>query len=368
MMRAPSPSTPLTLAQVHQLVGGELHGDGTTPLKSLAGLSEATAEALTFVTSDKVLHVKTGIKAGALLAHRHLSDLAVPHIVVPNPQLAFAQVAQRFFVPSPPPRGIAPDLNRGHQVDIGPDVSVWPFVTLGDRVTIGARVTLYPGVFVGSDSTIGDDSVLYPNVVIREGCSIGARVIIHSGTVVGSDGFGYVQHQGKHVKIPQLGGVTIEDDVELGANVTIDRATLGQTIIKTGTKVDNLVQIAHNVTVGAHSIVVAQVGIAGSTTIGQHVMIGGQAGLADHISIGDQVMIAARAGVNRSLEPNQIVSGAPVMPHETWMKAQAVIPRLPELRQLVRSLEQRVATLEHQLAQTPSGSSKSKKPAPRSKK
>jgi len=365
MMSAPSPPPTLTLTQVHQLVGGELYGDGATALKTLAGLSDATAQALAFVANDKVLQVKTGIKAGALLAHRHLSELAIPHIVVPNPQLAFAQVAQRFFVPPAAPRGIATELTRGEQVTIGADASVWPFVTLGDRVTIGARVTLYPGVFVGSDSAIGDDSVLYPNVVVREGCSIGARVIIHSGTVVGSDGFGYVQHQGRHVKIPQLGGVTIEDDVEVGANVTIDRATLGQTLIKTGTKVDNLVQIAHNVTIGAHSIVVAQVGIAGSTTIGQHVMIGGQAGLADHISIGDQVMIAARAGVNRSLEPNQIVSGAPVMPHETWMKAQAVIPRLPELRQLVRSLEQRVATLENQLTKMPRAS---KKPSARARK
>jgi UDP-3-O-[3-hydroxymyristoyl] glucosamine N-acyltransferase len=207
-------------------------------------------------------------------------------------------------------------------------------------------VTLYPGVFVGDDTTIGDDSLLYPNVVVREGCTIGARVIIHCGAVIGSDGFGYVQDQGRHYKIPQLGGVTIENDVELGANVTVDRATLGQTVIKQGVKVDNLVQIAHNVTIGAHSILVAQVGIAGSTRVGHHVMIGGQAGLADHIVIGDQVMIAARAGVNRSLEPNQIVSGAPVMPHEVWVKAQAVIPRLPELRQAVRTLEERMRQLE----------------------
>jgi len=167
--------------------------------------------------------------------------------------------------------------------------------------------------------------------------------------VIGSDGFGYVQHEGRHQKIPQLGGVTIEDDVEVGANVTIDRATLGRTIIKQGTKIDNLVQIAHNVIVGEHDIIVAQVGIAGSTRIGHHVMIGGQAGLADHLTIGDQVMIAARAGVNRNIEPNQIVSGAPIMPHETWMKAQAVIPRLPELRQLVRNLEQRMEEIESRI-------------------
>ena len=360
-MRSPSGSTTLTLAQIHELVGGTLHGSGDTPLSSLASLNEGTPHALSFITTDKAAKTYAGITAGALLVHRHIPEIAVPQVVVQNPLLAFAQVAQKFFVRPSTPRGIADQITRGTDVTIGPDPSIWPFVTLGDRARIGSRVTLYPGVFIGADSTIGDDTVLYPNVVVREGCSIGARVTIHSGTVIGADGFGYVQHLGRHHKIPQLGGVTIEDDVELGANVTIDRATLGQTIIKHGTKVDNLVQIAHNVTVGEHSVIVAQVGIAGSTTIGHHVMIGGQAGLADHIHVGDQVMIAARAGVNRSLEPNQIVSGAPVMPHETWMKAQAVIPRLPELRQLVRHLEQRVATLEGQLARATAPNAKKKK-------
>jgi len=360
-MRRPSASTALSLAQIHQVVGGALHGKGDTTLLTLASLSEATPQALSFITTDKAARNPGSISAGALLVHRHFPEIAAPQIVVDNPLLAFAQVAQTFFVRASIPRGIASDVTQGTDVTIGADPSIWPFVTIGDRVTIGARVTLYPGVFIGDDSTIGDDCLLYPNVVVREGCSIGARVIVHSGTVIGSDGFGYVQHQGRHHKIPQLGGVVIEDDVELGANVTIDRATLGQTVIKRGTKVDNLVQIAHNVTVGEHAIIVAQVGIAGSTTVGHHVMIGGQAGLADHIQIGDQVMIAARAGVNRSLEPNQIVSGAPVMAHETWIKAQAVIPRLPELRQLVRSLEQRVVTLEAQLAQATTLKPKGKK-------
>jgi UDP-3-O-[3-hydroxymyristoyl] glucosamine N-acyltransferase len=344
-------STPisLTLAQVRQLVGGTLHGDGACVLSSLSSLHDATPSALAFIANDRAANIPGGIRAGALLVHRHFPDLAIPQLVVPNPLLAFAQVAQTFFVRPTVPRGIAVEVSRGTGVLIGDDPSIWPFVTLGDRVTIGARVTLYPGVFIGADSTVGDDTVLYPNVVVREGCSIGARVIVHSGSVIGADGFGYVQHEGRHHKIPQLGGVTIEDDVELGANVTIDRATLGRTVIKQGTKIDNLVQIAHNVTVGEHGIIVAQVGVAGSTTIGHHVMIGGQAGLADHLEIGDQAMIAARAGVNRSVQANQIVSGAPVMPHDTWMKAQAVIPRLPELRQLVRDLVQRVEQLEAQL-------------------
>jgi UDP-3-O-[3-hydroxymyristoyl] glucosamine N-acyltransferase len=338
----------LTLAQIHELVGGTLHGDPSRALSSLASLNDATPQALAFVANDQAAKLPGGIKAGALLVHRHFAELAIPQLVVANPLLAFAQVAQTFFVRPAAPRGVAADVSRGTDVVIGEDPSIWPFVTLGDRVAIGARVTLYPGVYIGADSAVGDDSVLYPNVVVREGCSIGARVIIHSGTVVGADGFGYVQHEGRHHKIPQLGGVTIEDDVELGANVTIDRATLGRTIIKRGTKIDNLVQIAHNVTIGEHAIIVAQVGVAGSTTIGHHVMIGGQAGLADHVTIGNQSMIAARAGVNRNVEPNQIVSGAPIMPHEVWMKAQAVIPRLPELRQLVRDLAHRVERLEAQ--------------------
>jgi UDP-3-O-[3-hydroxymyristoyl] glucosamine N-acyltransferase len=347
-----SAPTSLTLAQIHQLVGGTLHGDGTCVLSSLSSLNDATPQSLAFIANDRAANLPGGIKAGALLVHRHLPDLTVPQLVVANPLLAFAQVAQTFFVRPAVRRGVAADVTKGEGVVIGEDPSIWPFVTLGDRVTIGARVTLYPGVYVGADSSVGDDSVLYPNVVVREGCSIGARVIIHSGTVIGADGFGYVQHEGRHHKIPQLGGVTIEDDVELGANVTIDRATLGRTIVKQGTKIDNLVQIAHNVTVGEHDIIVAQVGVAGSTTIGHHVMIGGQAGLADHLTIGDQAMIAARAGVNRNVASNQIVSGAPVMPHETWMKAQAVIPRLPELRQLVRDLAQRVEQLEAKLKST----------------
>jgi UDP-3-O-[3-hydroxymyristoyl] glucosamine N-acyltransferase len=307
----------------------------------------------------------SSLAVAALLVHRHQPDLAVSQIVVDNPMLAFAHVAQKFFVRTPTPLGIAEHVTQGSDVQVGADPSIWAFVTLGDRVTIGDRVTLFPGVFIGSDVTIGNDCTLYPNVVVREGCSLGARVIVHSGTVIGADGFGYVQHQGRHHKIPQLGGVTIEDDVELGANVTIDRATFGQTLVKQGTKVDNLVQIAHNVTVGEHCILVAQVGIAGSTTIGRHVMIGGQAGLSDHLTIGDQVLIAAKAGVNRSVESNQIVGGIPAMPREKALRVQGAIFQLPELKQLVRELEARVTTLETGLKTVPGRTSRAQKARPK---
>jgi UDP-3-O-[3-hydroxymyristoyl] glucosamine N-acyltransferase len=276
----------------------------------------------------------------------------------------FAQLTREFFTPRYRARGIAEFVAQGAEVRIGPDASIWSFVTLGDRVTLGARVTLYPGVFIGDDVTIGDDAVLFPGVSVLERCRIGNRVRIHSGTVIGSDGFGYVQEGGRHHKVPQLGIVVIEDDVELGANVTVDRATFGRTLIKRGTKVDNLVQVAHNVTVGEDSILVAQVGIAGSSTLGHHVVIGGQAGVADHLKIGDRTMVAAQSGVSHDIEPGQHVSGSPAIPHTVSLRAFSVISRLPEMRQQVRDLERRLSALEagvQRPGQRAKGRGKSKK-------
>lgn len=345
-MAVPVTARPIRLEEISRTIGGSVIGSSDATVSGVSSLAEAGPTDLGYVASDRYIKAALESRAAAFVVGRDIPELSRPQILVQNPAYAFARIAATFFVSPVQSRGIAEQIARGEGVEIGPQASIWPFVTLGDRCHIGARVTLYPGVFIGDDATIGDDTVLYPNVTVREGCRIGSRVIIHSGTVIGSDGFGYVQHEGRHHKIPQLGIVCIEDDVELGANVTVDRATFGRTVIKRGTKVDNLVQVAHNVSIGEHSILVAQVGIAGSTRLGHHVIVGGQAGLADHLEIGDQVMIAARSGVNRSLTGNQIVSGAPVMPHEVAMKAMAVIPRLPELRRQLRDLEQRMLDLE----------------------
>jgi UDP-3-O-[3-hydroxymyristoyl] glucosamine N-acyltransferase len=346
------PPRTVRLDEIARAVQAQVAGKGDTVLAGASSLEEAGPDQLSYVEHDRFAPMALASKAAAFVVGREIPQLNRPQLIAPNPKYTFACIVQQFFVPASRPRGVAEPITRGGNVQIGPDPSIWPFVTLGNDVTIGARVTLYPGVFVGDGVGIGDDCVLYPNVTVREGCQIGARVIVHSGTVIGSDGFGYAQHQGRHHKIPQLGIVVIEDDVELGANVTVDRATFGRTVIKRGTKVDNLVQIAHNVTVGEDSILVAQVGIAGSTVLGHHVMVGGQAGLTDHITVGDGVMIAARSGVNRSIASGQIVSGAPVMPHQVAVKAQAVVPLLPELRRQLRDLEKRVRTLEgrHQKA------------------
>ncbi|WP_447980219.1 UDP-3-O-(3-hydroxymyristoyl)glucosamine N-acyltransferase [Candidatus Nitrospira bockiana] len=336
----------ISLKEIGETVGGRVVGRSDITITGVSSLSDAGPHDLAYIAADRFIPAARESKAAAFVAARDLSDLGRPHIVVPNPAYAFARITEHYFVTRPPVRGISPEAVRGRDVEIGPDPSIWPFVTIGDRVKIGARATLYPGVFLGDDTVLGDDCILYPNVTVREGCRLGSRVIAHSGTVIGSDGFGYVQHEGRHWKIPQLGIVVIEDDVELGANVTVDRATFGQTLIKRGTKIDNLVQVAHNVRVGEDCILVAQVGVAGSTTLGDHVIVGGQAGLADHLEIGDQTMIAARSGVNRSIGPRQVVSGAPIMPHDVAVKAHALIPRLPDLRQQLRNLEQRVRTLE----------------------
>jgi len=347
--------TPLTLTEVHRIIGGELLGPADALISGLAGLDTAEAGDLAYLASDQFLKTARTSRASALVVKRFIGESKIPQLVVDNPGYAFTQLAHLLLSETTAPRGIAVEVTQGTGVEIGPDVSIWPFVTLGNRVKIGSRVTLFPGVFVGDDTVIGDDSLLYPNVVIRERCTIGARVIIHSGTVIGSDGFGYVQHQGRHHKIPQLGGVIIEDDVELGANVAIDRATFAQTVIKRGTKIDNLVHIAHNVSIGEDCILVAQVGISGSAKLGRYVMVGGQAGLIGHIEVGDNVMIYAKSGVVRDIASKQVVSGAPAMPHQAFLRAQGLIPHLPELRQQLRDLQERVRQLEEALLRQEQG-------------
>jgi UDP-3-O-[3-hydroxymyristoyl] glucosamine N-acyltransferase len=342
-----SPATPATvrLSEIAGAVGGGLVGADTV-ITGVSSLEEARAGDLAYVDGDRFIEAARASAASAFIVSRSIAELGRSQLVVADPRHVFVRVVERFFTSPRRPRGVAAGIARGADVEIGPDVSIWPFVTLGNRARIGARVTLYPGVFVGDDATIGDDSVLHPNVVVRERCVIGQRVVIHAGAVIGGDGFGYVQHEGRHHKIPQRGTVLIEDDVELGANVTVDRATFGRTVVGRGTKVDNQVQIAHNVTIGPHSILVAQVGIAGSTRLGAHVVVGGQAGLADHLEVGDRAMIAAQAGVSRNVPDGGVVSGTPALPHDVSLRSHALLPRLPELRRQLRELAERVQALE----------------------
>jgi UDP-3-O-[3-hydroxymyristoyl] glucosamine N-acyltransferase len=352
MSPRPGPA-PVRLGDIAAAIGGDLVGAGDVAIAGVSSLDDAGPGDLAFVDGDRYAEAAGRSRAGALVLAQPLPGLPHAQIVVADPRYAFVRVVERFFTAPRRPRGIAREVSRGADVEIGPDASIWPFVTLGNRVRLGARVTLYPGVFLGDDVTVGDDTTLHPSVTVRERCAIGARVIVHSGAVIGSDGFGYVPHGGRHHKIPQLGRVVIEDDVELGANVTVDRATFGCTLIRRGAKVDNLVQIAHNVTIGEHAVLAGQVGISGSTRIGAYVMVGGQAGFADHLEVGDRARVAAQAGVFRDVADDQMVSGSPALPHEVSGPIHGVILRLPELRNQLRRLEQRVRDLEAQAKPAP---------------
>jgi UDP-3-O-[3-hydroxymyristoyl] glucosamine N-acyltransferase len=336
----------VTTGQLAAFLHGRLIGPADRQLQNAAGIKEAGPSDVSFVNSDAAVKEAIDSSAGALLVHRHIEEIRCPQIVVPQPALAMTKVVANFFVTSPPLKGLSNLCHLGKDVTLGEQVSIWPFVTVDDDVRVGRGTQLYPGVFVGRGSRIGADCLIYPNVTIREDVTIGDRVIIHAGSVIGSDGFGYLQEGGRHHKIPQIGTVVIEDDVEIGANVTVDRATYGKTVIRRGTKLDNLVQIAHNVEIGEDNIIVAQVGVAGSTKTGRHVMVGGQAGITDHVSIGDKVMIAARTGVHRNVAPHEIVSGFPAMSHKTWLRAMVVIPKLPELRAQLHELVSRFEKME----------------------
>jgi UDP-3-O-[3-hydroxymyristoyl] glucosamine N-acyltransferase len=238
-------------------------------------------------------------------------------------------------------------------VSLGREVSIAPLVFIGPGVHLGDRVTIMPGCVIGDAARIGADTLLYPNVTLLERCAVGRRCVIHSGTVIGSDGFGFVPGESGHVKIPQLGTVVIEDDVEIGANCAIDRGALGVTRVGRGVKIDNLVHLAHNVEVGDHSFLVAQVGVSGSTKLGKNVTLAGQVGVTGHLEVGDGVQVGAQSGVNHSIAPGQTVSGSPVRPHREWLRIMGHLPKLPELYQRLKRLEQNLSELSARLKQEP---------------
>ncbi len=342
----------MRLKELANILGAELSGAGDTDITGVAGVREAAAGQITFIAGKNYLKELAQSKASAALVPTDIPDMHLPLLRVKNPRLAFAQALELFYVKPYRPLGISDKAAIGSNVVIGKDPSIHPFAVIADNAMIGDRVTLYAGVHVGRGSTIGDDTIVYPNVSIRDGVSIGKRVIIHSGASVGSDGFGFVTDGGKHHKIPQVGGVVIEDDVEIGANTTIDRATLGNTLIKRGTKIDNLVQVAHNVTIGEHCLIAGRVGIAGSCTIGDYVVLAGGVGVADHVTIGNGVIATANSGIIKDIPPGQVIGGYYSMHQKEWLKVQAVLPKLPGLRKLVNDLEKEIQELKKKISST----------------
>lgn len=322
----------LNLKEIAELVGGELVGRPDVPITGVAGIKEAKTGDITFVSNAKYLPFLDETEASAVITSKDVSSSRLNLVRTANPSLAFTTVIN-YFKPSqaPSPAGIHATAVIGAHVRLGSGVAIGPHVVIGDDAVIGDRTVIEANTFVGASSTIGADGRLYPNVTVREETRIGDRVIIHSGAVIGSDGFGYETLEGRHVKIPQTGFVEIGDDVEIGANVCIDRGRFQKTWIQSGVKIDNLVQVAHNVIVGENTLLISQCGISGSTEIGKNVIIAGQAGIVGHIQLGDGVIVGAGAGVTKSVPEKTIVLGQPAKPIQEQKRLIALINRLPEL-------------------------------------
>jgi len=334
------------LGELAALVQGELVGDPEVLIGGVADFDNAGTGEITFVADLQRGARLDECKASAIIVPGSVTEISTPAIRVGNPYLAVARIHALFVAEPFVATGIDARAVVGRDCHIPVEVSVSPLVYLGNRVRLGKRVALHPGVVVYDDAIIGDDVVLYANVTIGHHCQIGHRVIIHSGAVIGSDGFGYATDgNGHHLKRPQVGMVQIDDDVEIGANTCIDRATFGKTWIKRGTKIDNLVQLAHNVVIGEDALLVAQVGMAGSTTTGNGVVLGGQVGLAGHIHLGDRVMVAAKSGVHDNQPSGAVVAGIPAIPHKTWLRSSAAYAKLPEMVRELRELRRKVAEL-----------------------
>jgi UDP-3-O-[3-hydroxymyristoyl] glucosamine N-acyltransferase len=342
-----------TLGELARFLDGQLKGPPDLVIGGIAPIDQATPRDITFIVQGRYARLAPQSLAGAFIVAPDQAELPRPLIIVPYPYLAYARVAALFAPPRRRWPGVSDFGYLGRQVKLGQDVSIAPMVYIGDGVHLGDRVTIMAGCVIGDDVLIGADTLVYPNVTILERCQVGARSIIHSGTVIGSDGFGFVPGPEGHYKIPQLGTVVIEDDVEIGANCAIDRGALGATRVGRGAKIDNLVHLAHNVMVGEYSLLVAQVGVSGSTKLGKGVALGGQAGLVGHIELGDGVRVGAKSGVNHSVAPGQTVSGYPARDHQEWLKIMGHLPKLPNIYQRLRQLEQKVSELADRLAKEP---------------
>jgi UDP-3-O-[3-hydroxymyristoyl] glucosamine N-acyltransferase len=331
-----------TAAEIAKYLQGEVIGDGSTVLKNFAPADRARPGDLTFAENEAFFARAEESAATAIITDNRFSSAHKILIRVPNARIAFAKVLLLFFPEQKPAAGIHPSAVVAPTAQVDPGAHVGPHCVVGERVSIGARAILQGGNFIGDDSRLGDDVNLFPNVTVYPRTEIGQRVRIHAGTVVGADGFGYVPDGGVHRKVPQIGNVIIGDDVEIGANVTIDRGALGPTVIGKGTKVDNLVQIAHNVEIGEHCLLVSQVGIAGSSKLGDYVVLAGQAGVAGHLKIGHKAIISGQSGVMIDVPDGEKWLGSPAQPDKEMKRQFIAVRQLPELLKRVAELEKRL--------------------------
>lgn len=336
----------MRLGELAKRIKGEVHGDPDLDIVGVKTLEDAGPEHLSFYHNRKYLEAALRSRAGALLVRDPAPFPGRTLLLHPEPYLALAEILEIFYPPSRPQPGVHPTAVVAPTAVVGAEVSVGPGVVIGEHASIGDRAVIGANCVIGEGCRIGPDTVLHPGVVVEPHCEVGARCILHAGVVVGSDGFGFATSKGVHRKVPQVGRVVIEDDVELGANVCVDRATLGETRIGRGTKVDNLVQIGHNVVIGEGCLLVAQTGIAGSSKLGRGVILAGQAGVTGHVTVGDGAIITAKAGAMEDIPPGAMVSGMPARPHRQWLAAQARLYRLEKVLERLAELEKRLARLE----------------------
>jgi len=334
------------LQDLAELVGGRVIGDPGLEIERLTTFEEAGPGDIVFVTKAGYANRLSAVGASAVILAKEVEGLEMAQLVCPNPYLAFARVLTCLQEDRRPAPGVSPGAHVDPEATLGENVCIMPGCHVAAGAKIGAGSILHPNVVIYPGAVIGRDCDIQAGCVVREDCRLGDRVILQPNAVVGSDGFGFAPDGERYEKIPQVGVVIIEDDVEIGACACIDRAALGVTRICEGTKLDNLVQIGHNVVVGPHTVMAAQTGIAGSTVIGRHCTFGGQAGTAGHIHIGDNVTVAGRGGVAGDTEPNQVLSGAPAIPHREWLKSSMVVPKLPEMRKEISRLRRQVEELQ----------------------
>lgn len=342
-----SPYSEITAQEIASRTGGRLDGDGTRHVRSVETLDKATPDMLTWVGSPEYESRAAASEAGVVLMPLEGEPLPQKTVIrVADPDLALCEVLKMFARPQDlvdPGAHPSAVISEGAVVE---GTAIGPNVYVGPDAEIGSGTTLYPGVFVGRGTRVGVDCVLWPNVVLREHITIGDRVIIHANSTIGADGFSYLQRDGRHIRVPQIGSVIIEDDVEIGANTTIDRARSGATTIRRGTKIDNLVMIAHNCDIGEGSLLAAMTGIAGSTKLGKYVVCGGQAGIIDHLEIGDGVQIGANSAALNDLPCGLLVRGTPARELTRFGREHVALKKLPDLLKTIRKLEQRVQELE----------------------
>jgi len=333
---------PLTVAQIAAHVGGEVIGDGSVEITGLAEAKAAKAGDLTFAETAEYLAAAEQSNASAILVEGGCQSARKTLIRVPKARIAFAKILALLYPEPEFTPGVHPTALVASSAQVHPSAYIGPYCVVEERVIIGPKVVLAGGNHIGSDSRIGGETRIFPRVVIYPRTQIGSRVRIHAGAVIGSDGFGYVFENGQHLKVPQVGWVVIGDDVEIGANVTVDRGALGPTIIGKGTKIDNLVQVAHNVKIGEHCILVSQCGVAGSTTLGDYVTLAGQVGIAGHLKIGSKVVVEAQSGVMHDIPDGQVWLGSPAQPNRQTKRQWVALMQLPDLLRRVREIEKKL--------------------------